>query len=338
MNNNKRILITGGAGFIGSHLADKLLENGYSVSVIDDLSTGSIQNLQQASPSPYFQFIEGDVGDYEQVFELINEADVVFHLAAAVGVDYILKNRVESIERCLQGTKTVLEIASRLQKKVIFTSTSEVYGQNNQLPFVETGQLVIGSPQTFRWSYACAKAMDEFMALAYYKEQGLDVVITRLFNTVGPRQSAKYGMVLPRFLHQASKNEPLTVFGDGSQTRCFCDIDDVTRALMALINCTAAVGEIVNIGSAEEVTIDELAQRIIIQSGSLSDIENIPVHEARGEGFDDMQRRVPDLQKIKNLIGWQPQHNLASIIENLVRKIGVAENEVRLPEAIKLVK
>ncbi len=321
MDTKKRILITGGAGFIGSHLTDNLLERGDEVVVIDDLSTGSLENLQQAFTSPLFTFIEGNIIGNRLLFELVRDVDTVFHLAAAVGVDYILANRVESIERCVEGTRPVFEAAGRFRKRVIFSSTSEVYGESGALPFAENGKLVIGTPQTFRWSYACAKALDEFMALAFHKEQGLDVVIPRLFNTVGPRQSAKYGMVLPRFLKQALNNEPLTVFGDGSQSRCFCYIDDVVRALVDLMHCPGAAGEIVNIGSAEEVTIDELAQRVIIQTNSCADIKNIPLDQARGEGFADMQRRVPDLRKVAKLIGWQPRYRLESIIAILARKL-----------------
>lgn len=331
MREYDHMLITGGAGFIGSHLADNLIARGYRVTVIDDLSTGKMQNLQQSVSSPLFSFIEGNIIDNPILDSLVRQADVVFHLAAAVGVDYILSNRVESIARCVEGTRPVFEAASRYGKKVIFTSTSEVYGRSGALPFVESGNLVLGTPQTFRWSYACSKALDEFMALAFNREQGLDVVIPRLFNTVGPRQSAKYGMVLPRFLNQALRNQPLTVFGDGSQSRCFCYVEDVVRALIDLMHCPAAVGEIVNVGSTEEVTIDALAQRVIIQTSSLSDIENIPLDLARGEGFADMQRRVPDLQKVAKLIGWQPRYRLESIIDKMAMSLQMQQDEKLSP-------
>ena len=317
-----RVLITGGAGFIGSHLAEAYLEAGHEVYVIDDLSTGSLENIKPFQSDPRFKdrlFVTIDtILNRETMLELTGICDVVFHLAAAVGVRYILENPLKSIITNIQGTEVVLETCNKFKKKVLVASTSEVYGKHKHAPLVETDNIIYGPSTKFRWSYAASKLMDEFTALAYYRSRGLQVIITRLFNTVGPRQSGAYGMVIPRFVLQAIKGEPLTVYGDGHQTRTFTYVKDVVDALMGLMDSEKAVGEIFNIGGTEEISILELANKIIQATGSPSPVELIPYDKAFETDFEDMQRRVPGIEKIKEYIGFEPRTDLDSILKHTI--------------------
>jgi UDP-glucose 4-epimerase len=312
-----KVLITGGAGFIGSHLTDALLQRGHDVTVIDDLSTGSMSNIEHVRRFPNFHFVHETIMHEAVMDRLVSECDAIYHLASAVGVELIVRRPVEVIERCILGTEVVLRTANRYKRKVLLTSTSEIYGKSARVPFAEDDDRVLGPTTKSRWSYSCAKAIDEFLALAYRKEKGAAVVIVRLFNTVGPRQTGQYGMVVPRFIQQAIAGEPLTVYGDGSQRRCFAYVGDVVEALLALMDHPGAVGEIFNIGSAEEVTIMELARRVIAGVGSASEIVTIPYDQAYEAGFEDMTRRVPDLRKIKTLIGYEPKVALDEIIQKM---------------------
>jgi UDP-glucose 4-epimerase len=313
-----RVLITGGSGFIGSHLADAYLSRGDEVSVIDDLSTGSIENIAHLKKHPRFDYTIDSVRNYPVLAELVDRSDVVVHLAAAVGVNLIVESPVRTIETNVRGTEIVLDAANKKKKKVLIASTSEVYGLSNQVPFREDGTLVLGATTKGRWSYACSKAIDEFLALAYRREKMLPTIIARLFNTVGPRQTGRYGMVVPRFVKQALANEPITVYGDGNQTRCFCHVADVIGALIAIIDHPASVGEVFNIGSTEEVSILELAKRVKQIAGAKSDIVHVPYGEAYEEGFEDMPRRVPDTTKVREFIGFQPTKSLQQIIESVI--------------------
>jgi UDP-glucose 4-epimerase len=317
-----RILITGGAGFIGSHLAEACLNRGDDVYIIDDLSTGSMDNIEHLSASTRFKnrlFTHIDtILNHDVMMELVGICDCVFHMAAAVGVQYILDNPLESIHTNIQGTEKVLLLCNKFKKKVLLASTSEVYGKHLHAPLVETDNIVYGPSSKFRWSYAAAKLMDEFTALAYHRTNGLKVTITRLFNTVGPRQTGTYGMVIPRFVGQALKNEPLTVYGDGKQTRTFTHVTDVVGALMALMENEGAFGEVFNIGGVEETTILDLAAKIIAKTGSQSQIILIPYEEAFQKDFEDMQRRVPGIDKIQQLVGFNPQKNLDAILDDVV--------------------
>lgn len=321
----KQILITGGAGFIGSHLAEYLLKQGAAVHVLDDLSTGSRANLASFVGRPYFRFTEGSATDEKLVESLVREADHVFHLAASVGVRHIIDHLVDSITNNVRGTEVVLAMAARFNRKVLLTSTSEVYGRDSAEPFVEQSDLRMGPPAKTRWSYACSKALDEYLAFAYYHETGLPVVVARLFNTVGERQTATYGMVLPTFVQQALSHQPLTVYGDGRQSRCFCHVSDVVAALVALMEHPASVGQVFNIGSIEEVTIDALADRVISLLGSRSQKINIPYEEAYKVGFDDIARRVPNIDKIKNLIGFETRLDLDGIILRMAESMQPAQ-------------
>ena len=309
-----RILVTGGAGFIGSHLAEALLASGNEVTVLDDLSTGSMANLDPVTDHSRFRFVLGSVADSLDLGALVNWADIVFHLAAAVGVDLVVNEPVRTIETNVHGTENVLRYAALSETRVLLTSTSEVYGKATSEVFRETHDLLIGPPTHYRWSYAASKALDEFLALAYYKEHKLRTVVVRLFNTVGPRQVGRYGMVLPRFVRQALRDEPLRVFGDGTQTRCFCHVRDTVRALIGLAENAAADGEIFNIGTADPIAIAALAERVIACTGSSSEIVFVPYKDAYGPGFEDMMRRVPDIAKIRALTGWAPQESLEDII------------------------
>ncbi len=309
-----RTLITGGAGFIGSHLADELLDAGHHVTIIDDLSTGSLDNLVRARESPRFRFAIASIRDETVMDRLVSECDVIYHLASAVGVDLIVSQPVEVIERCVLGTEMVLKVAARYLKKTLFTSTSEIYGKGTRVPFAEDDDRLLGATTKSRWSYSSSKAIDEFLALAYSKEYGLPVVIARLFNTIGPRQKGRYGMVVPRFVRAAIRNEPIRVFGDGTQSRCFSFVGDVTRALAALMEQQAAAGSVVNVGSDEEVSIMELAERVKRITGSDSEIVTVPYSEAYEAGFEDMQRRMPDLTRIRQLIQYQPTVGLDDVI------------------------
>lgn len=310
--------ITGGAGFIGSHLAEKLLSNGEIVSIIDDLSTGSIENIEHLKSNVNFEYKIDSIMNEQLLAELIDKSDVVFHLAAAVGVKLIVESPVRTIETNIQGTELVLKMASKKKKKIIIASTSEVYGKGTCMPFKETGDLVFGPTTKGRWSYACSKAIDEFLGLAYYKEKKVPVTIVRLFNTVGPRQTGMYGMVIPTFVKQALLNHPITVYGDGQQTRCFTYVGDVVDALVKISRNPKAVGEIFNIGSTEEISIKELAELVKSMTKSNSEIVYIPYDKAYEEGFEDMQKRIPDLSKIREFIGYKPTTNLKGILEKVI--------------------
>jgi len=313
-----RILITGGAGFIASHLAEHLLALGDEVWAVDDLSTGSIENIEHLKPHPNYHYHVGSIMNVPQLAELVDRCDVIFHLAAAVGVRLIVESPVRTIETNIRGTEIVLECAAKKKKLVVIASTSEVYGKAYKIPFCEDDDLVIGPPTKGRWSYACSKAIDEFLALAYWKGKRLPVIILRFFNTVGPRQTGRYGMVLPNFVRQALRDEPITVFGSGTQSRCFGYVGDVVEALGKLIRTQAAVGQVFNLGSDEEVTINDLAERVRRATGSRSEIRHIPYEQAYEEGFEDMLRRVPSLEKIHRAIGYTPKTRLDQIIEKVV--------------------
>ncbi len=311
-------LITGGAGFIGSHLADELLSRGHHVHVLDDLSTGAIENIRHLKGEPGFTYTIDSCHLHGVVAELVDDADVIFHLAAAVGVRLIVESPVRALETNLHCTEVVLAHAAKKRKPVFVASTSEVYGKSADVPFRESGDMVLGATGVGRWSYACSKAIDEFLALAYYRERGLPTIVGRLFNTVGPRQTGRYGMVVPTFVRQALSGQPITVFGDGNQQRCFCHVKDVVRALADLSEREDVYGEVFNIGSTEEVTIMELAQRVREACSSVSEIVTIPYREAYEEGFEDMWRRVPDTGKIVRAIGWEPTHTLHDILDDVV--------------------
>jgi UDP-glucose 4-epimerase len=313
-----KILITGGSGFIGSHLSRKLLSEGHQVSIIDDLSTGDLKNIEDLKPNNNFTYYIDTVFNKPLVSQIIDTVDLVYHLAAAVGVKLILSNPTKTIETNLKGTEIVLEIAAKKSKHVILASTSEVYGKNENVPFKESQDLIIGSSKISRWSYACSKLMDEFLAIAYYHEKKLPVTIVRLFNTVGPGQTGQYGMVLPTFVKQAISNEPITVFGDGTQSRCFCYILDVVEALYKLGISGIGKGDIFNIGSTEEITITELANKVKNIAGSFSEIKYLPYDQAYEPGFEDMKRRIPDISKIESMEGWKPRSKLSEIIESVI--------------------
>jgi UDP-glucose 4-epimerase len=313
-----KVLITGGAGFIGSHLAEAHLQRGDEVYIIDDLSTGSIENIEHIKDLPSFHYHLDTVTNHRLTAELVDLCDVVYHLAAAVGVKLIVESPVRTLETNIRGTEVVLEHAAKKRKRVLITSTSEVYGKRERVPFREDDDLVMGPTHKGRWSYACSKAIDEFLAIAYWKEKRVPTVIARLFNTVGPRQTGRYGMVIPNFVRQALRGEDITVYGDGSQSRCFTHVRDVVGALMQLIEHTQAVGEVYNIGSANEVSILALAERVKALTGSASTIKFLPYDEAYEEGFEDMMRRVPDIAKINNLIGYQPSFNLDEILSDVI--------------------
>ena len=313
-----RILITGGAGFIGSHLAEKLLSLGHHVTCIDDLSTGSLENLSASREHPNFVFFPESIFNRRFTAELIDEADVLFHLAAAVGVKRIVDFPVQTIETNVEGTEIVLDAAARNGTRVFIASTSEVYGKSTKIPFSETDDLVLGSTYNSRWAYACSKAIDEFLALAYFRERQLPVSIVRFFNTVGPRQTGRYGMVLPTFVRQALLNEPVTVYGTGTQSRCFGHVADIIDGLLLLLDCDRAAGEIFNLGNTEEIAINDLARKVIAACDSTSEIVHIPYSEAYGPGFEDMFRRVPDISKAREWLGYNPHFNLDDIIRSVV--------------------
>ncbi|MEV6152786.1 GDP-mannose 4,6-dehydratase [Nonomuraea sp. NPDC052129] len=316
-----RYLLTGGAGFIGSHLTDALLARGDSVVVVDNLSTGRTANLALAAGHPHLQFVQGSVLDELMVDELVHECDVVVHLAAAVGVKLIVEQPLRCLTTNIRGSEVVIEAAHRYRKKILITSTSEIYGKNSSGPLREDADRILGSPSVVRWAYSTAKAVDEILANAYHQERGLPTIVVRLFNTVGPRQSPAYGMVIPRLVHQAVGGAPLTVFGDGSQTRCFAHVADVVDALLRLLDLEAAVGQTFNIGSANEVSIMDLAKLVIEHTGSTSGIDLIPYHEAYQQGFEDMTRRVPDTTRIRELTGWAPRHTLDEILAEVVKQV-----------------
>jgi len=311
-------LVTGGAGFIGSHLADRLLDAGYEVWGLDDLSTGSMSNIDHLSENPRFHFQVGSVADPALVGELTDRADVVFHLAAAVGVKLIVSNPVRTIETNVHGTEVVLKAAAKKGKLVVLASSSEVYGKSTQIPFEEGGDLLLGPTTHSRWGYACSKAMDEYLALAYRREFDLPVIITRLFNTVGPRQTGRYGMVLPTFVEQGLRSEDITVYGSGDQRRCFGDVYAVVESLVRLIDCEKARGEVFNVGCDRELSIRELAELVRSMTGGSSRIVTIPYDDAYEEGFEDLGRRVPDVSKLHAAIGFHPDTPIERIVQNVI--------------------
>jgi UDP-glucose 4-epimerase len=313
-----KVLITGGAGFIGSHLAEALLARGEEIFIIDDLSTGSIDNIIHLKDNPHFHYTIDTIKNQAVMAELVDRCDYLVHLAAAVGVKLIVESPVNTIETNIYGTEIVLQLANKKKKKVIIASTSEVYGKNNEVPFKEDADMVLGPTTKGRWSYACSKAIDEFLALAYYKEKKLPVVIARLFNTVGPRQTGRYGMVLPTFVQQALRGHAITVYGDGRQTRSFTHVRDVVRALIGIVQHADAVGQVFNIGNNKEISIEALAKRIREKTGSSSEIVFIPYDQAYEEGFEDMLRRVPDITKINRLIGFAPEAGIEEIIDSVI--------------------
>lgn len=313
-----RVLITGGAGFIGSHLADAYLKQGDEVYVIDDLSTGRIENIQHLKGQPGFHYTIDTVHNHPLTAELVDQCDVVFHLAAAVGVKLIVESPVRTIETNVRGTEVVLSIANKKKKKVLVASTSEVYGLSSDVPFREDGNLVMGATTKGRWSYACSKAIDEFLALAYWREKKLPTVVVRLFNTVGPRQTGQYGMVIPTFVKQALSGRPITVYGDGKQSRCFGYVGDVVGALIKLMDHKDAVGNVFNIGSNQEISILQLAERVKELTHSDSEIVFVPYDEAYEEGFEDMPRRIPDISKVRALVGFEPKMDLNGILQSVI--------------------
>jgi len=311
-------LITGGAGFIGSHLTEALIADGHNVTVIDDLSTGQVKNLAAVAGSPRLRTRWASIVEDERLPELVDEADIVYHLAAAVGVRLILERPVETIETNILGTDRVLRCAAKGLKRVVIASTSEVYGKNESAPFKEDDDCVLGPTVKSRWSYACSKAIDEFLGLAYVRSAGLPAVVVRYFNTIGPRQVGRYGMVVPRFVRQALKSEPITVYGDGEQSRSFTDVADTVRATMALSMSAAAVGGVFNIGNGHEITVNELAARVKTLTGSTSPIVHVPYEQAYEAGFEDTRRRVPDIQKLRATIGFAPEFDLDASLRKVI--------------------
>ena len=331
-------LITGGAGFIGSHLAERLLERGDQVLLMDNLSTGSMENIRHLKAYDRMHYFLEPLDNRQLLAELVDEADVIFHLAAAVGVKLIVESPVRTIETNVNGTQMVLEAACRKRKLVFAASTSEVYGKNTNFPFQEDADLVLGPTTKGRWSYAASKALDEFLALSYWKEKGLPVVIARLFNTVGPRQTGRYGMVLPNFVRQALSGAPITVYGTGQQSRCFCDVGDAVEALLRLVATDKAVGEVVNVGNDDEITIENLARLVKERTKSSSPIESVPYDQAYEPGFEDMFRRVPNLEKLHRLTGFRPTKKLPEIIDRVAAYQGRKKEFVGAPkEAAKSV-
>ena len=327
-----RYLVTGGAGFIGSHLVDALLRRGDSVVALDNLSTGRPSNLDSAAQHPRFHLIQGSVLDELVVDEAVHQCDAVVHLAAAVGVQLIVDQPLRSLTTNIRGSEIVLEAAHRYRRKILLASSSEIYGKNSSGALDENSQRILGNPSVVRWAYSTAKAVDEILANAYYRERALPTIVARLFNAVGPRQSHAYGMVLPRLVRQAIHGEPLTVFGTGEQTRCFAHVSDVVDALMALLDTPAAVGQTFNVGCSEEITILDLAEMVIQETGSGSRIELIPYDEAYGVGFEDMQRRVPNTAKLRQLTGWAPRYSLRdalrdAVVQALAEAVGSGQSE-----------
>lgn len=312
------ILITGGAGFIGSHLAEKLLEKGHDVHIIDDLSTGTVRNIDPFKDHKKFRYSLDTIFNEALLRESIDRADTVYHLAAAVGVQLIVDRPVHTIETNVAGTEKVLKFASLKNKRIFIASTSEVYGKNPNIPFTEDSDLLLGPTIKHRWAYACSKAIDEFSALAYYREKKLPATIIRFFNTVGPRQTGRYGMVVPRFVEAALAGQDLPIYGDGTQSRCFTDVDDVVWALVKLLAHPESAGQVYNIGNPEEISIQKLAERVIKLTGSASKLKFISYAEALGEGFEDMQRRVPSIDKLSKLTGYKPKYNLDDILKRVI--------------------
>jgi UDP-glucose 4-epimerase len=320
-----RVLITGGAGFVGSHLSEALLARGDEVFIIDNLSTGSMENIVHLKSDPRFHYTIETVANEPLLAELIDRCDIVVHLAAAVGVKLIVEQPVHTIETNVHGTEVVLKHANKKKKLVLIASTSEVYGKSTDVPFHENADLVLGPTTKHRWAYACSKMIDEFLALAYWKERKLPVIVVRLFNTVGPRQTGQYGMVIPNFVRQALAGEPITVFGDGSQSRSFTYVGDVVRAMLALINEPRAIGQVFNIGNGDEITIRDLAVKVKAMTGSASEIVTIPYDQAYEAGFEDMPRRVPDISRIRELIGYEPTVELEETLTRVIEHFREAE-------------
>ena len=328
------ILVTGGAGFIGSHLAERLLDRGDEVHIVDDLSTGSVANIQHLKANPAFHYHIDSIANHALMAELVDLCDMTYHLAAAVGVRLIVDSPVRTMETNIRGTEIVLELAEKKRKRVLITSTSEVYGKREQIPFHEDDDLVMGPTSKGRWSYACSKAIDEFLAIAYWKEKKVPTVIVRLFNTVGPRQTGRYGMVIPSFVAQALTGENLTVFGDGRQSRCFTHVNDAVNAIIKVGEHPDANGEVYNIGSQQEITMLDLAKRIKELAKSESKIVFIPYEQAYEEGFEDMMRRVPDLTKVHRLIGYEPTVKLDEILRSVIEDVRPRLRPRRTPEPV----
>ena len=313
-----KALITGGAGFIGSHLAERLLKDGSQVSAIDNLSTGSLKNIEPITNHPNFHFVEGDIRDCNLMEQLTERCDCIYHLAAAVGVRLIAERPVHTIETNIGGTEVVLDMASKFGKKILIASSSEIYGKSEAVPFAEDDDIVLGSTIYSRWSYACSKAIDEFLGLAFYQQYGLPVVIARFFNTIGPRQTGQYGMVVPRFVQAALKGEPITVYGTGRQSRCFCFVGDVLDAVVGLMQNDSAAGRVYNVGSTEEIAIEALADKIIKLTASKSKKVYMSYDKAYGRPIDDMARRVPNIDRIKKTIAWQPETSLETALKIII--------------------
>ncbi|MBU0477604.1 GDP-mannose 4,6-dehydratase [bacterium] len=313
------VLVTGGCGFIGSHLAEKLLGIGHEVYVIDDLSTGNIGNIEHLLTNPKFHLNKDTITNESLLSLIVDKVDVIYHLAAAVGVQLVVESPIRTIQTNIHGTEVVLKVAAKENKKVLITSTSEVYGKSEKVPYKENENLLIGTPTLGRWSYACSKALDEFLAMAYWKEKKLPVVIARLFNVIGSRQIGQYGMVVPRFIRQALSGKPITVYGDGNQTRCFTYVEDVVNAIIALMENDKAIGEVFNIGSTEEISIENLAKKIKQLTNSSSEIIHISYDQAYEHGFEDMRRRIPDISKLKNLIGNFLKHGLDEELNLIIK-------------------
>jgi len=313
-----KVLITGGAGFIGSHLAERLVGQGHEVLAVDNLSTGRLENIESLDGNPHFGFVEGDVCDVSLMETVAEKCDLIYHLAAAVGVKLIADHPVRTIETNIGGTEIVLDAANKFGRSIFLASSSEVYGKNENVPFAEDDDIVLGSTKFSRWSYACGKAIDEFLGLAFYQEYGLGVVIGRFFNTIGPRQSGQYGMVVPRFVQAALKNETISIYGTGGQSRCFCGVSDVVDAVIGLMDCEQAQGQVFNIGSTEEITIESLADKVVELTGSSSGKSHVSYEQAYGRPIEDMMRRVPCLERISETIGWRPKKSLAEILGEII--------------------
>ena len=316
-----RVLVTGGAGFIGSHLTERLLKDGHEVAVIDNLGTGSLKNIENYKEHSGFEFVKGDIRNAELMAPLVEHSDMIFHLAAAVGVKLIAEDPVLTIETNIGGTEIVLDIANQFGKKIFLASSSEVYGKSEAVPFREEDDIVLGSTSFSRWAYACSKAIDEFLGLAFYQQYGLSVVIGRFFNTIGPRQTGQYGMVVPRFVQRALNNEPILICGTGKQTRCFCYVGDLVDAVIKLMNCEHAAGKVYNIGSNEEISIEELADKIIEMTGSKSQKQFVPYELVYGRPIDDMMRRMPGLERIKETIGWESKMSLDDMLQAIIESL-----------------
>jgi UDP-glucose 4-epimerase len=320
-----RYLVTGGAGFIGSYLVNALLDRGDAVIALDNLTTGRLTNLDEAGRSPDFRFVQGSVLDELMVDELVHQCDVVIHMAAAVGVRLVMEQPLKSLTTNIRGSQVVIDAAHRYRRKILMTSTSEIYGKNSLGPLHENADRILGSPTIVRWAYSTAKAVDEILANCFYRERDLPTIVVRLFNTVGARQSPAYGMVIPRLVQQALRGEPLTVYGDGRQSRCFAHVFDVVDALLRLLDDDRAVGQTFNVGSSEEIRIGRLAEMVITRTGSTSKIQLVPYDEAYGPGFEDMQRRVPDTTKLRALTGWTPKYSLSDILTDAIAEARLEE-------------